>query len=290
MKEMMEFTSTEFTSDMAYVDSPDDEDYDQSAKSETNNSDSSYDFNERPIHESPQICPLSSHTVKDYYSKFGVAILPEIPEELEEETTDNNFIDPKRISRISAKLEELNQKYTTVEILDVNDLVVSKKKLDESEKIHNIEFIPDYRENNNNKFMTDIENIKIKSCCSCPTYRIFLWKRKFRFCKDLILDNFFRPLFTALKDLHFYPTLLSKVSITLISIMYIHLAPYLAMQKNNDFKTEDTAFLLSYMAFSWCLFLVLLPLVITFNKKQLSSMFVGGLLLCACSLICKYHH
>lgn len=289
MKEMIDFTRIEYTSDITYDDSPDEDDYDLVIEPEQP-SISSNRFTEEQVCEMPQICPLTNSTVKDYYSKAGVAIMPEIPEEAEEmtdETGGRNFIDPKRISRISAKLEELNQKQYGVEILNISDLVVSKQKIEATEKIENIEYISNYKDNSRH-FIADIETIKIRSCCSCPTYRIFTWKRKFRFCKDLLVDNFCKPLFNALKDLHFFPTLVSKVSTSLISMIYITLAPYLALQKNDDFKKEDTAFLLSYVAFSWCLFLVLLPLVVTFNKRKIVSIYVCGLLLCACSLICKY--
>lgn len=195
MREMMEFTSNEFTSDVTYADSPDEDDY-EPVDTEPNSSTSNFIFNEGQVRELPQVCPLNSHTVKDYFSKAGVAILPEIPEEMEDnpdEVGDNNFINAKRISRISAKLEELNQKHNHVEILNISDLVVSKQQVGETEKIDNIEYISDYKDNNRN-FLVDIETMKIKSCCSCPTYRIFIWKRKFRFCKDFMMDHFCRPL------------------------------------------------------------------------------------------------
>lgn len=285
MKEMMDFTDNDLTSNMTYSDSPDEDDEESPTESESVTQTTS----EGQIQSLQQIWPLKSHNVKDYYSKVGVAILPEIPEETEDkDEIDNNFIDPKRISRISVKLEELNQKQNS-EILNINDLVISKKHIDKTEDIQNIEYIPNYKDNNN-KFLKDIETIKIKSCCSCPTYRIFLWKRKFRILKDFIMDYLCKPLFTSLKDLHFYPIFVTKLSVNLISILYLTLAPYLALQKNNDFTNEDTAFLLSYMAFSWCLFLVLLPLVVTFSKRKLSSIYVCGLLLCACSLTRKYFH
>lgn len=288
MSEMMEFTDKEYTSNVTYSDSPDEDEEESSTESELVPQASTAGFNEGLIQQLPQVWPLNSNNVKDYYSKAGVAILPEIPEETEDkEETDSNFIDPKRISRISVKLEELNQKQNSVEILNITDLVISNKQVDKTEEIQNIEYIPNYKDNNN-KFLKDMEMIKIQSCCSCPTYRIFLWKRKFRILKDFIMDYLCKPLYTSLKDLHFYPIFLTKLSVNLISMLYLTLAPYLALQKNEDFTNEDTAFLLSYMAFSWCLFLVLLPLVVTFSRKKLSSIYVCGLLLCACSLTREY--
>lgn len=296
MKEIMDFANNE--SDVDYADSSDDEDEDLSVDPETPNQPENPSFNEGQnpsfnegqVPQLPQVWPLNSRNVKDYFSKAGVAILPEIPEEIEEnqeESENTDFIDPKRISRISAKLEELNQKHNGFEILNISDLVVTKATVEETEKIQNIEYIPNYKESNN-KFLKDMETVKIQSCCTCPTYKIFLWKRKFRILKDFILDNLFKPLWNSLKEPHFYPIILSKVSMNLISMMFITLAPYLALQKNDDFRNEDTAFLLSYIAFSWCLFLVLLPLVVTFNKRKLSGLYVCGLLLCAFSLLCEY--
>lgn len=287
MREMMEFTTNEFTSDVSYVTPADENEYEPPIEVNPINNKPLPNYNEGQVNQL-QVWHLNSDNVKDYFSKAGVAILPEIPEEAEETPVDeNSFINPKRISRISAKLEELNQKHNSVEILNIHDLVVSKKSIEETEKIQNIEFIPDYRENDT--FLRDMVKIKNNSCCSYLRYKIFIWKKKFRFLKDFFLDHFCKPLLTALRDLRFYPILVSKVSVNLISMMYLTLAPHLALQKNENFTTEDSAFLLSYVAFSWCLFLVLLPLVVAFDNRKLSSIYVCGHILCGSSLICEYY-
>lgn len=288
MRDIMEF-SNDISSDYTFNDSPDEEDFEVN-EPEPSGSPTESNLQESEVYEFPHLSPVNSHMVKNYYSKYGVQILPEIPEEQDEyidDTPSNNFIDPKRISRISAKLEELNQKYSCPEILNINDLVVSREKVEEKNQIQNIEYIPNYKDKNQN-ILTEMEVLHIQSCCACPTYKVFVWKRRFRICRDLLMDYFCRPLFTALKDPHFYPTLISKISLEFISMVYITIAPHLALRKNDGFKEEDSAFLLSYMAFSWCLFLVLLPLVIQFNKRKMGIIHVVGLVLCSGSLICEY--
>lgn len=292
MREMVDFTNLNFTSDINSIETPpieeNEEIYVQIEPETTTIQNHQDNFGENQVEEELfQRAPLLPTAVQDYFSKAGVTILPGIPEEKETEEdnpSDNisgNFIDPKRLSVISAKLEELNlnDKKEEIEVMDINDLIL-KHKNKSIDEIQNIEYIPNYK---GSTFFGDVEFVDITSCCSCPTYKIFSWKRKLRLLRDFLVDYFLRPL----KDFNFYFLLVSKISVMFLTTLFITLAPYLASQKNDDFKREDAAFLLSYMAFSWCLFLVLLPLVVTFSDRKLRGALAFGLCVLGGSFVCK---
>ncbi|CAH1160210.1 unnamed protein product [Phaedon cochleariae] len=281
---------------------------------------------------------LTHQTVDFYYSNMGVNILPGIPEEPEIETekdsdsSKRNTIDPKRLSRISAALEELNQKDNTekevvekpllvttiivetpvVEVtrkieelatdlkelnhdrdggnttaeegIIVTDVLVKMPPTDIVENIKSIEYIHDTNSNNRRKPFRDLRDYSKFNCCKCSPYNIYIWKHRFRSTR-YFLTHLFQPLYYSLTDLHFYPTLVSKVAILLNSTIFFTLAPHLFLKKNSDYKKEATAFLLSYMAFSWCIFLVFLPLVVTFSKVRMRYTFSIGLLVNAFSML-----
>lgn len=296
---------------------------------------------------------LTPYNVQTYYSKVGVSILPGIPEEMENEEMNDaiDTINSRRISKISMRLEEINQlskkeseeeqnakniqrplhldadttykdKSTSGEILNVkaletpnetetedsedqhifyanevnntNDLesldintLVSNNQVVEPDRIENIEYIHNYGKNKT-KFFKEFRTMKSGYCCGCSPYRKFIWKRRYRTVVDFFIDNIFKPLWVSLKDLHFYPTLLSKVMTTITATMCFTLTPYMALEKNSSFQPEDATILLSYVAFSWCLFLVLLPLVINFSKAKFRATFICGLVLAGTCMICKY--
>nr|CAH7747962.1 unnamed protein product [Callosobruchus chinensis] len=228
----------------------------------------------------PHLQTLTPLNVQTYYSNAGVSILPEIPEEDED---DINVINAKRLSIISTKLEAINNKArrdSIREVFNIDDLM-KKMPTADAEEIKTIEYIPNYK--NKNKFIEELKLIKSKTW-RCQPYRLFVWKRRLRRISDFLIDNFRKPLIYSLKDPCFYPTVISKGSLTFVSTVFIAIAPYLALTKNN-FRIEDTSWVLSYIAFTWCLFLLVLPLISSFSNGRLRILFVLGLLMTACSML-----
>ncbi|CAH1989674.1 unnamed protein product [Acanthoscelides obtectus] len=226
----------------------------------------------------PHLQTLTPLNVQTYYSNAGVSILPEIPEEEED---DINTISAKRLSVISTRLEAINQKDrrdSIREVFNINDLM--NKMPTTTEEVKTIEYIQNYK--NENKFI-EIKLIKSRNWC-CQPYKLFVWKRRLRRFNDFLIDNFRKPLMYSLKDPYFYPTVISKGSLTFVSAAFIAIAPYLALTKNN-FRMEDTPWVLSYIAFTWCLFLLVLPLISSFSNGRLRILFVMGLFMTACSML-----
>ncbi|XP_072376787.1 uncharacterized protein [Diabrotica undecimpunctata] len=290
MKEMKVFTSSGNTSDIKRSESfsvKEDSSCDETESEEDNDESDDLLMQEENMAFTDRITEgylptLTPNTVQLYYSNAGVSILPQIPEEIDEfEETNINVIDPKRLSRISTALEEINR---TERRESVKEAVVLTEVVLKPEPINNIEYIPNYKEKQN-KFLKDVDSVKKKSCCACSPYTIFLWRRRFRSLKDFFIDFLFNPLFRSLSDLHFYPILFSKVSIAVSYNFFITITPYISLQKNDGYRKEDMAVLLSYIAFSWCLSLVLLPVLIKFSATKLRAAFIVGLTLSSCSML-----
>lgn len=239
--------------------------------------------------------PISAQT---YFLNMGVNILPGIPEELDDDEEDDiNIIDPKRLSVISGKLEELNvedqiRRDSIKEVFNINDVTIRNEF--HPEPINNIEYIADFKEDNARVSVLDeFKNFhKTHWCLCCKPYRKYIWARRFRVVKDFMYDNVFRPLYYAVKNLFFYPALTTKVVNGPVSTLYITLAPFLAMQKewkqNKVFTTENVTFLLTYVAFAWGFFLVTLPLLLKLNHNRIRMVFVLGLITTGSSLWRKY--
>ncbi|XP_018565144.1 uncharacterized protein LOC108906399 [Anoplophora glabripennis] len=354
IREMMEFTNSVHTTSNNTPDlSSDSDDEDKEdviiLPSGREDDDLTYDDTNDVNEQLLQPIQLTPYNVQTYYSKVGVSILPGIPEEMENEEMNDaiDTINSRRISKISMRLEEINQlskkaseeqqhmqrvphldpeatpgdkmsgeilnvktletngapeepeiringnQHTFYasevndtpdpEILDINTLV-SNKQLEEPDRIENIEYIHNYG-GTKPRFFKEFRTVKSGYCCGCSPYRKFIWKRRYRTVMDFFIDNIFKPLWVSLKDLHFYPTVLSKVVTAISATMCFTLTPYIALKKNSSFQPEDATILLSYVAFSWCLFLVLLPLVINFSKAKFRATFICGLVLAGTCMI-----
>ncbi|KAJ8919303.1 hypothetical protein NQ315_003887 [Exocentrus adspersus] len=327
IREMMVFTNSVNLTESNASDSSSDSDDEgkEDAATAANKDDPPFHINTTINEEVLQPIHLTPYNVQTYYSKVGVSILPGIPEEAENEDLydDIDTINSRRISKISMRLEEINQLSkklteeqqdlkkiqhlhhferridenrnagTAKEILNVNILESSmvrekqeirklcdeaNKILEEPERIENIEYIHDYKESKSN-FLKELRTMKSNYCCSCSPYRKFIWRRRYRTVMDFFKDNVFKPFWFSCKEFHYYPTVLSKVILNITTTVCFTLTPYIALEKITGFQPEDATFLLSYVAFSWCLFLVLLPLVINFSKGKILVMFICGLIL-----------
>ncbi|XP_050299670.1 uncharacterized protein LOC126738398 [Anthonomus grandis grandis] len=232
---------------------------------------------------------LSPVNVQSYFLNVGVNILPGIPEENEEDYSDNdiNQINLKRLSVISSKLEELNiqdqiRRDSVKEVFSINEVINEIENKPES--ISKIEYIPNFKEADVRiSVLDELKNFqKSRRCFHCSPYKKYIWTRRLRVIKDFFHDNFLRPLYHALKNLYFYPSLSTKVITDSVSTLYITLAPFMALQHSWKqhvlFSTENVTFLLTYVAFAWCFFLVGMPLVLRLNHSKIRMVFGFGLL------------
>nr|XP_023021558.1 uncharacterized protein LOC111509932 [Leptinotarsa decemlineata] len=298
MSEMVEFSrSTNLLKvdnlDSSFIDTNDEEselsgnnEEDEGEKSVTSLKDVILNHKNEVVEEIEQpIVPLTHETVQMYYSIAGVTILPEIPEESEDtQKSKNDYIDPKRLSKISMILEEINQKENKVneertDILNIEDLL---RKVENREKVQSIEYIQEYQ-NERKSFLREIETVRKRARCSCCSS--YIWKQRFLKIKYCCLDYFLMPIFNSFTEPLFYPIVISKVMLTLNSTIFISLAPYFARKKIQYYKQEDTTLLLSYLAFAWSLFLMFLPLLRKINEEKLRRIFILGLALTGSSMI-----
>lgn len=219
-------------------------------------------------------------TVIPIYCKnfTGVDILPEIPEEdeIEEERENNteNLEDRqteamqdsiKRYSQLSAKFEDLIN----------NDEV-------ESNGYHTVNIVNDvYNE-------IEIAGAKRQSairhwprCNCCSPYQNYLCKRGLRRATDFLFELLLKPLWSGLCVLVFYPCLLTKVVVTITSVVYIVFIPYIATISDTENQSQtvsaESTMLLSLIAFPWLCLLVFLPWLINSNKSKLKTIFCLGI-------------
>ncbi|CAH0560119.1 unnamed protein product [Brassicogethes aeneus] len=207
--------------------------------------------------------------IQDYYKLFGVNILPRIREESESSST--NEISVKRLSQITAKLEEINKsdRRNSVEVPQIN----LRQPTEEPR-------IPYYT--NEIMFLQDNQG-----CCT--PYESYLWKRRWRILLQFFTHNFFIPLFKSLTNLNYYPPLITKVLTSFLSSWFIISAPYLALVKSEilqkKFTTLDSIFLSSYIAFAWCFFLMSLPAITKQSHLRTKIIYIIGSAILALSML-----
>lgn len=217
-----------------------------------------------------------------------------IPEE-DEEIEDINYIDPKRLSVISGKLEELNiqgqiRRDSIKEVFSISEVINENRP----EPINTIEYIPNFKQEKTRiSVLDELKSLnKARHWFQCSPYRKYVWSRKLRMCKDFLNDNVLRPIYHALKNVYFYPSLTTKIITNAVSTLYITLAPFMAMQNSWKqkllFNTENATFLLTYVAFAWCFFLVGLPLILKLNHSRIRIVFGFGLIVSGTSLWSTY--
>lgn len=207
-------------------------------------------------------------TVIPIYCKnlMGVDILPEIPEEDEIEDNTENLDRQteamqdsiRRYSQLSAKFEDLiindevrTNGYHTVNVMNEGQTVLPKR----------------------------LPTIKHWSRCNCCSpYQSYLYKKGWRRTKDFLFELLLKPLWSGLRVLIFYPCLLTKIVVTITSVVYIVFIPYIATisETENHSQTESTM-LLSLIAFPWLCFLVFLPWLINSSKSKLKTIFCFGI-------------
>jgi hypothetical protein len=150
-----------------------------------------------------------SSNVQIYYQNVGVKILPNIPEENEIDDDDINEINSKRLSRISAMLQELNENSPKNINLSVNNLYQPDE-------------IAEIVEPEENVYEFEEEPCPKKTRCFSISSSIkFELNMKKRRCKTFMKEHFIRSPIRVLSEIHFfYPSIISSCITTILSDDY----------------------------------------------------------------------
>lgn len=193
----------------------------------------------------------------------GVEILPKIEEESEPEEEIARYYyraSVRRLTRISWQFEDLIMKSN----VDRNntDIVLNV------ENFKNID--------NQNKGRKGGRFLKMTK-----TNRLI--KSNFGSFCSTVTSELLRPLYLSLKSPYFIPALAVKGTVESLAFIYIILVPYIALvyeiRGYRAIAEIETAFLLSLIAFSWWVFLMIMTWIIDNSKVKLRILNVCALLL-----------
>lgn len=204
---------------------------------------------------------------------MGVDILPDIPEEDEVEEEDiidckeNIQIGLKRFSTISAQFEDLisNENQNAYCVLGPSFLSEIDRTFWRNNRGENSSFLRDAWSN--------------YGCCS--PYQKYVCKKKMRSSADFLCENLLKPLFCALRSSSFYPSLLTKLTTTFTSTVFVVVIPYLSVVNGTEqflhIISSESALLLTLVSFGWLCFLIFLPWIVNARKTKLKVLFLVGL-------------
>lgn len=220
-------------------------------------------------------------TVVPIYFKncMGVDILPEIPEEdeIEEELekAENRQKETmrdsiRRFSQLSAKFEDLisNERKS-------NDYLGAAADAENGvQKFNDHQFISLKQQTTAKRWF---------KCNCCSPYKKYLHRKRLNRITDFVFENFLKPFWSGLSSMAFYPCLLTKIGVTITSIIYVNYIPYITITIEEDNHLPHTlsaegTMLLSLIAFPWLCFLVFLPWLINSSKNKLKTIFCLGVI------------
>ncbi|XP_044255251.1 uncharacterized protein LOC123005524 [Tribolium madens] len=232
---------------------------------EPSSSSSSSDEDEEKVEEYEVTItePTPPNNIQKYFQNVGVKILPNIPEENElEEEEDINEITSKRLSRISAILQELNENNRKSVNLSVINLYQPDEIVESVE--HEDEELSEPRP-------------KKSRCFSITSSVLFELEAKKTKLKSFFYEYFIKPVPRTLRSFYFYPAVLSNVITTLLSTVVIVTAPYMMCLKNNHGNHTEATFILTIIGFSWLFFLAGHPVFSKLSPLKTQILFLIGL-------------
>ncbi|KAJ3631700.1 hypothetical protein MTP99_012814 [Tenebrio molitor] len=217
-----------------------------------------------------------STNVQIYYQNVGVKILPNIPEENEIDDDDINEINSKRLSRISAMLQELNENSPKNINLSVNNLYQPDE-------------IAEIVEPEENVYEFEEEPCPKKTRCFSISSSIkFELNMKKRRCKTFMKEHFIRSPIRVLSEIHFfYPSIISSCITTILSTTILATVPYFLYKKSkesNPMTPKEATFILTTMGFTWVFFVTIYPLYAKWSILKMKILFLTGLSLSGLSL------
>lgn len=238
---------------------------------------------------------------------FGVEILPEIPEESEDED-EEFYASDKDVNMNKKRLSNAIKRLSTLG--DSLDDYITKQIRRDSRQSENSD-INEYSEvevtYDNISPVTDIQREKIFNSFSfrchsayasmrrrmwMPSYRVYIIKRRLLYFMYNLNDTFIKPLTRSLSCWKFYPSLLlafTKLSLTGISFV---LLPILGTQILPPISTTEINFFMSLHGFTWVCFLLSTPWLAQTPKRNYKYVAVLGLVTStvACFLLAEAHN
>lgn len=226
---------------------------------------------------------------------FGVEILPEIPEESEEEDDQSisNFNkNKKRLSFAIKRLSTLgdnidgciiNQVRKDSRSNDVNDTRDYSELEVTYETIAPITDIKTEKIFNSFGFRCRSTYVNMKRKLWMPSYRVYRIRRRILYLMYNINDTFIKPLTRSLSCGKFYPALLlsfTKLSLMAIGIVYL---PMIGLQMQPKLAILETNFFMSLHGFTWLCFLLSTPWLAQTPKRNFKYVVVGGLIISTCA-------
>ncbi|XP_063904702.1 uncharacterized protein LOC135123750 [Zophobas morio] len=223
--------------------------------------------------ESDKPAPVSSMSVQRYFQNVGVKILPNIPEEsdAEEDDDDINEISSKRLSRISAILQEINDHAHKDVNLSVTNLF-QPEEVCERVETDNVEV----------EFLSEASQKKAR-CFSISSSFVNDVKAKKRKLKAFCYKNFVKAVPRTLGCGYFYPAVVSNCVTSTSSAIVFAAAPYFMFLHNeHEYRnypntTEEATFLLTLIGFSWIFFLAGYPVFNKLSAFKTKALFLVGL-------------
>lgn len=241
--------------------------------------------------DNPTITPPPSPEEKRR-NIFGVEILPEIPEESEDED-EEFYASDKDVNMNKKRLSNAIKRLSTLG--DSLDDYITKQIRRDSRQSENSD-INEYSEvevtYDNISPVTDIQREKIFNSFSfrchsayasmrrrmwMPSYRVYIIKRRLLYFMYNLNDTFIKPLTRSLSCWKFYPSLLlafTKLSLTGISFV---LLPILGTQILPPISTTEINFFMSLHGFTWVCFLLSTPWLAQTPKRNYKYVAVLGL-------------
>ncbi|KYB27969.1 uncharacterized protein LOC664136 [Tribolium castaneum] len=229
--------------------------------SSSSSSSSDEDEEKEEVHEVTTEATLNNN-IQKYFQNVGVKILPNIPEENElEEEEDLNEISSKRLSKISAFLQELNENNRKSVNLSVINL-----------------FQPDeIAESVEQEVELSEPSPKKSRCFSITSSALFELEAKKSHLKSFFHEYFIKPVPRTLRSVYFYPVVLSNVITTLLATVVFATAPYMMCLKNGHGSDTEATFILTIIGFSWLFFLAGHPVFSKLSPLKNQILFLIGL-------------
>lgn len=232
---------------------------------------------------------------------FGVEILPEIPEESEEE--DEHCISERDMNKNKKRLSVAIKRLSTLGD-SLGDCITNQIRKD-SHHSENGE-IKEYSEvevtYDTISPVTDIQREKIFNSFSfrcqsayasmrrkiwMPSYRVYRIRRRMQYFMYNINDTFIKPLTRSLSCWRFYPSLIlafAKLSLTGITLVFL---PTMGTLMKPKISTNDTNFLMSLYGFTWICFLLSTPWLAQTPKRNFKYVALLGLIVSTAACFCK---
>lgn len=232
---------------------------------------------------------------------FGVEILPEIPEESEDNTdsdedesekrkkTDNQFSTAiKRFSALGDNLDEYISKQIRKDSIneishnnDYGEIEVTYDNISPVTEITHEKVFGSY------SFRCQSWYLNMKRKIYIPSYKLYRIRRRTMYCLHIINDTFIKPLTRSLSYWKFYPALLLSFSKCTLTAISLPLLPLISLEIRSKIHLTEMNFLISLHAFTWICFLLSTPWLASISKRNFKYILVTGLLISTIALFRK---